>query len=651
MKKGRQGLILVGVIIWLLAGLFGGRKLCAETASRFSLPGIDGRQYSLAEMKSCPMLTLYFFNPESSPCRKGLSWLADFLAKYKSENNDVRIWAITTSSPEQVRAMGPGALPGFPVLLDKKGTVSAAYNATVILPTVLLIGPDLQILDRIQGGGKGLEKMVVRIAERELQRNNVKLAESLGEEAAKKYPQNLQARLLTGYAALKQGKTDKARKTFASVAKVSAQGRILGTEGLAEVYAYKGENDKALKLADKVLREAPERAYPHVIKGNILYAGGKHQAARKEYESGVKKPRAEPYQQGVRFNQLGRLYAANGHYREARKLYDQAVEIDPYYVEGMANKGVTYEKEGKWDKALSLYQKALAVDGKDSISALLARNAQKMLALRKDAERSRRIDRLVKDLVARYHKQKTLPVPEDQWTSRPMIITFLDFEEKGGLAERDGLPIFFASKLADELNASGRVQVVDRIILDKVLQELNLGASELADPETALKLGKIFAAKLISTGSFYYAPGQTLLSLRVIDTETTSVAMVVNKEIPAGTPLDRALLEINRRILKNVIQKYPLRGYVVRAMAGKKLLLNIGTRQGVVPGTEFEVISEGAEIVYKGRKLRGAPEVVGRIKVSAVEPDLSYAAVIEARRAPRRDDKIREIAADGNRPD
>ncbi len=102
------------------------------------------------------------------------------------------------------------------------------------------------------------------------------------------------------------------------------------------------------------------------------------------------------------------------------------------------------------------------------------------------------------------------------------MLSFVDFEEKGGLNERDGMSMVLTSQLGEQLNQSGRVQVVERALMDRLLEELNLGSSELANPETALKIGRILASKIVATGSLLHLADQSLLSLRLIDTETTA---------------------------------------------------------------------------------------------------------------------------------
>jgi hypothetical protein len=299
------------------------------------------------------------------------------------------------------------------------------------------------------------------------------------------------------------------------------------------------------------------------------------------------------------------------------------------------------EKEGKWDQALKAYQRALTVDKNDVYASVLARRAQEMLDLQKDTERKKRMDQLVKDLAARFRSQKGEKPPEDSWTSRPMVLTFVDFEEKGGLAERGGFSTVFISELTSHLNASGRVTVVERALMERLLEELNLGTSELANPETTLRLGKILAAKLIGTGSLFYLPEGTMLTFRLIDTETSDIPQLTTRPLGAEFTVDKEILQMNRDILKTVITKYPLQGYVMK-VAGDQTVINLGSRQGVVSGTRFKVIEEPELTEYKGRKLRSSPKVVGQLEVVRVEPDLAYVKSVNQQRPLKADDKIQE---------
>jgi tetratricopeptide (TPR) repeat protein len=637
----RATILMLAMLCGIVTGAFDSLAgpIQGQKAPVFSLKDAKDQVHDLSRVATRPMTVLYFFDAESKSNRAGLATLEDLVRRYKGA--DLNVWAITASPKEKVAAALAGSSFAFPVLLDTS-RVSTLYGAQDVLPTVCILGPELQVLDYFQGGGKVMEVMLVRVAEGELQQRQTQIAMAMSDEIIKKDPQNVEAKAVKGHAALRSGEVDKAKQVFEDMAAKSGSAEIVGKEGLAAVYARKGESEKALKLAREVEQKAPDRSFPNVIKGEVLYSQNKPSEARSEYEKAVTKKQAAPYQKAVGYNQLGRMYAKNGETQAARQLYDQAVAIDPYYIEGTTNKGLTYEKEGKWDKALDSYRKAMEVEKSDLFATALARKAQEMVDVQNDVKRKERMDRLVKELVERFRTQKkSVSKDEDTWTSRPMVLSFVDFQEKGMLNERDGFASVMTIQLTDLLNNSNRVQVVERVLMERVIEELHLGSSELADPETALKLGKVLACKLIGTGSVQFLPGMTLLSLRLIDSETSSIPIIINKEIGAPASIEKEINTLNREILKSVISKYPLRGYVAK-ISGDRAVINIGARQGVVLGTKFSVLQEGEVIEYKGKKLRSSDKPLGEIEVVQVEPDLCHARIVGGQGAVKVDVKVQE---------
>jgi tetratricopeptide (TPR) repeat protein len=637
----RYGVVLFCLLMAVEVGIEPGYGYLSfgQIAPSFSLKDLKDQTYDLTQMKERPMIVLYFFDVDSKPSKDGLLSLNQLAKQYKG--GELTVWAITLSPKEKVSSFVSANRIGFPVLLDKSG-ISNAYQAHLILPTVCIVGPGLKILNYIQGGGKTSEIMLVSLAERELQRKQTTMAKYISKTVTKNDPRNKKARAVQGYASLKEGNLNDAEEAFKELAQYGDQGEILGKEGLAAVFARRDQREKALKYINEVEQKDPDRSYVHIIKGDLLYSMNRKKEAQMEYQKAAENKSAEPYQEAVRYNKLGRTYADAGQYAKARELYDKAVEIDPYYIEGTTNKGVTYEKEGKYDKALDSYKEAMTIDKSDTFAAVLAKQAQAMLELQRDAERKKRIDQLVKDLSERYRSQKAAPPKtEDEWTSRPMVISLVDFQEKGGLPERDGLSNVLTAQLTEYLNASGRVKVVERVLIERLLEELNLGSSELADPETTLKLGRILAAKLIGTGSLYYMPQGTTLSLRLIDTETSSIPQVTTKQLDTRKSLDKELLELNRDILKTVVLKYPLRGFLAK-VADDEVVINLGSKQGVVLGTKFNVLGDEEVIQYKGKTLKSAPKSLAQLEVVRAEPDMSFAKILKKEKPLKVDDRVQE---------
>ena len=327
---------MLPVIIIFGAGLCFGGPDTGKAAPLFTLKDVQGKPHDLSTVKDTPMAIIYFFDVESRPSLDGLMSLDDLLKRYK--NADLMVWSITSSPREKVADFVDRTRPAFPVLLDDAG-VSDLYQARLILPTICILGPDLKMLDFFQGGGKTTEVMLVRLAERKLQHKQIMIAKAISEKVVKKNSKDVKAKAVRGYAALKEGNLDEAEQIFHNLSKEKGKGEILGKEGLSMVYAKKGQTEKALKVAQEVEQKAADRAYVHVVKGDLLYSLDKKEEAEAEYKKAIKKDQAETYQKAVAYNKLGRIYASKGKYKKSRSLYDQAVSIDPYYIEATANKG------------------------------------------------------------------------------------------------------------------------------------------------------------------------------------------------------------------------------------------------------------------------------------------------------------------------
>ncbi len=620
------------------------RSLKGAPAPRFSLFDVKGVSYDLEKSGDAPMLILYFFDATSRTSQEGLFSLNAWVRKYQEA--DLKVWGITRSLKPSINDLLARSDLTIPILMDQSD-VSDLYNARLVLPTVCIIDHAKRVTDVIQGGGRSTEIMLTKVAEVQLQRRRSEVAAQMGQDIVAEDPGNLTAKALVGHAQLRSGKIDQAEETFNSIPADSKEGEALRQEGLSEVYLAKGDFDKAWSTAKKLEQSAPQSAAANVSKAKVLMSKGEDAAAEEELSRGIAKRSTFVFQKSEAINKQGRLKARQGDAAAAIDLYSQAEEIDPFNIEATSNKGLLLEKKGMLDQALEAYRKVLIVNQKDIYAASFAKRVEAKLAVENDAEKKERMDRLIKDLAQRFtaQKQETPATDQDDWTSRPMVLSFIDIKESGGLPDRDGFVMVLADQLAEFLNTSGRVSVVERRMLEAMVGELNLGSSDLADPQTALKLGKLFAAKIIVTGTVHYLPRETLLSLRLLDTETSKVVKVMTRQVSAGDGLERELGRLNQEILKTVMTQYPLKGFVADVQ-NDRVMLNIGRRQGVVLGTQFHVIRDAEPVTYKGKVLSGGSKNVALLKVIEVAPEFSTAQVVSKETPVTQDDKVTETTAE-----
>jgi hypothetical protein len=215
-----------------------------------------------------------------------------------------------------------------------------------------------------------------------------------------------------------------------------------------------------------------------------------------------------------------------------------------------------------------------------------------------EAEQARRerVDRLVQEMARDYRegKMRPLPAPSDGWTSVPLTLALIGLEEQGQAPEVAGETRFMALKLSEALGKSPRVQVVERDILEKLLEELKLSSSELADPSTALRIGKLLSARLILTGYIMRMGDEKQVGIRITETETTAVKGALSSTIGKEAKIVDAVDPLGREILERIRLAYPVKGRIVSA-EGVQVEFNIGSREGVSPGMRLMALGPKGE--------------------------------------------------------
>lgn len=104
----------------------------------------------------------------------------------------------------------------------------------------------------------------------------------------------------------------------------------------------------------------------------------------------------------------------------------------------------------------------------------------------------------------------------------PHTVAVLYFENGGGGAY-DALKVGLAQLLINDLVATDGVKVVERTDIQKILDELELGHSGVADPDTAAKVGKLLGAEWLVLGTYFEMGGVLFVQSRIVRVETGEI--------------------------------------------------------------------------------------------------------------------------------
>jgi class 3 adenylate cyclase/tetratricopeptide (TPR) repeat protein len=418
------------------------------------------------------------------------------------------------------------------------------------------------------------------------------------------------------YQALAKGEWSQAEASFQRLG--SWAGKRVKSQvyaGLAAVAFARGDTQLALERAGRAEQLDPEVIYSHVIRGYILFAQGNIPEATQAYRTATTKTSGTPWQQAVAFNRLGRIYAARGFVGTALKYYDRAIDHHQNKAVVFANKAHLLEESGKRQEALILYRQALQMRPDDRFIMTLLREAEQRQQLAQDREVQSNLNQWVAERLQAYQEGQEPPIQVSVgWTSAPLTLAFLPFRHRGMFARRAGEEEFLVHHMAQTLQESGRLTIIDRVRLDPLLQELELSFFELTDPEIALRVGAIIGARLLAMGRIVRSGTQEEIRLRLIETATNKVRTLAKTSWTPGV-FDDVPERLSRNLLQQVRQIYPLRGQIDHITPQNTLLLNIGTDVGVAPGISMLVF--------------GPDGPVGRIEVTMVAPQSSQAKILQ----------------------
>jgi len=351
-------------------------------------------------------------------------------------------------------------------------------------------------------------------------------------------------------------------------------------EKQALAYYRSGDLDAAARLCEKAQQDHPGDARTALLLGKIQLSRGQYVDARHHFQTVVDSDAGSNTARSEALMGLARLASIEQRPGQALQLYRDAAAANPQSPAALKSQALILERQNRDAEALDVYQEMLQRFPNDTEIQLSAQNLRDRLAWEKDKGRQAAIDRLVSALLERYHSAPTQqPAPESQWTSKPLSIWFLALEENGhSILEGQARRIHML--IRHQLLNNQRINLVERAVLDKLLAELHLGTSDLADRQTALSIGRLMAARVLLSGQVQYENGQMLVSIRAIACETGIIrASIVESFSPPYSSMSVAQA-LAQRINDELMAKFPLKT-VVTEVKGSEIVLDIGQRVGL----------------------------------------------------------------------
>lgn len=416
---------------------------------------------------------------------------------------------------------------------------------------------------------------------------------------------------VNGFQLLKQDDFGNARNAFLTLKDDDA----MYHEGMAALAYQARKLGDAEKHSNASIKLNTDTLYPRVIKGNILFESGKYDEAGVLYKEALDLDSPLKWQKGEALFRLGRLHSIQNNYPEALAYYQQARGWDKQNKDIITAEGALLEKMGRLDEALRAFKTAQALAPEDAFLKRFSAAIEGRISAKKDIEAQKRIDKLVDQLAGGMAEKRLQPLA-DSWTSTPLTFFLAGMKRKGYRPLKEGYDEFFKLEITECLNGRQALTVVDRELLEKLLQELKLGSSSIADPKTALRIGRLSSARLIGFLTFIGMDNGTRVYLKFIETETTLVKLNLSGTWRTESDIADTVQTLVQKAEKELGLAFPVRARI-KTREGARVHINVGAAMGLRQGAMMRVYN-----------VESALKPIGAVKVTTVNQDQSEGCII-----------------------
>ena len=175
-------------------------------------------------------------------------------------------------------------------------------------------------------------------------------------------------------------------------------------------------------------------------------------------------------------------------FAEAAPYFEKSLSSDPEDDQTVYYLASTYENISALEKAIQYYRRYTDMTVFGEFRELVSARVKILYAKQMENE--------AKKAVAEEARLETASIPAN-------TVAVLYFENKGGQRNLDPLQKGIAEMLITDLSKVKSLRVIERIRMQKMMEELQFSQSGLVDDKSAPRMGKLLGANRLLKGSFF----------------------------------------------------------------------------------------------------------------------------------------------------
>ncbi|MCH8956045.1 tetratricopeptide repeat protein [candidate division KSB1 bacterium] len=209
---------------------------------------------------------------------------------------------------------------------------------------------------------------------------------------------------------------------------------------------------------------------------------------------------------------LGIAFYSARRFDEALAKLQRARDLKPDDSKTAFYHGLTYEAKGMLNEAIGEYKGYMTLKGSRKFKKEISKRIRQLTLEKISAE--------ITEALAQEQNINVGAIPDN-------TVAVLSFKNLGNSREYDPLQKGLAQMLITDLAKVKKLKVVERLKLQTLLAEIELGSSGVVDAATAPRVGKLLGAKKLVNGAFTDLAGDDFrIDASLTETATSKVLQV-----------------------------------------------------------------------------------------------------------------------------